>query len=452
VLCACNPSLNLRWVFETRIHIEVNQPLKERGEGFRIIIQYEIFDFFHRCAMPPGRPPIDDLLKLRIGLSLVSGRDQKETANALGVSQASVSRTVDWLKRRGWIQWEPTVNAEAIDKDLYETARAMVDASKPLADRINDLWDRDLLPHPISVSVFSSKPPKDWQPSVQDDRPLAYFASAAAPTIWNLVSKVRGYCGLTWGRSLGALVAAFERTPKGYYPPTQLQVVPLCGDAIGQESASLNSSSALAQRLASVLNQDERPQKSLALLPAFVPSDFSRSEEKVIRKLIERIQAYREIFGDQANAEGLYRSTRHVAATLDAIVTGISRTGAPYGFGQHGFFGPDGRYTAKEISKSVLADLGEVLLAREGVVERTDRVIRNLRRRWTGLQMSALEACAHRAVEPNVNTNRPGVILFAIGKDKAEPIVTAMKRGLLNHLIVDKDLAEAIVQFRILPK
>lgn len=396
--------------------------------------------------MPPGRAPTDLVAKLKIGLYVENGMKQSDVCRTLGVSQSTVSRTVDWLEHKGWAKW--VLLRDRIGTEELERANSTVEGSLALASRLANLHKSNHLPHAVAVSVFASQTPGA---AGDPARQLIDFANAAAPTVRQLLAAVVGNCGVTWGQSIGALISALERMPAGPNVPQGTQVVPLCGDTFGGKGTSLNSSSALSQRLARVLNRDEPPQLSLALLPAFVPAEFTSAEQRAIWKLIDKIEAYREIFGKKSAQSEPSGQSPHLAGSLNAIISGISRDGEPFGFGSGGFFhADDAHFNATQIKKCVLADLGGVLLARQGVDEKGALIVENLKRRWTGLRIEDLAACATRAASAAGRTSLPGVILFAMGRDKAEPAAAAVGRGLVNHLVIDIGLAEAMLA--VLPR
>jgi DNA-binding transcriptional regulator LsrR (DeoR family) len=61
-------------------------------------------------------------------------------------------------------------------------------------------------------------------------------------------------------------------------------------------------------------------------------------------------------------------------------------------------------------------------------------------RRWTGISLEQYAACAQRSVAQQ----SPGVVVVAIGKNKAEAVHDAVARGLINNLLVDEELALAV--------
>jgi DNA-binding transcriptional regulator LsrR (DeoR family) len=61
---------------------------------------------------------------------------------------------------------------------------------------------------------------------------------------------------------------------------------------------------------------------------------------------------------------------------------------------------------------------------------------------WTGLRLEHLEACARLGERPLKGP--PGVVVVSAGTNRATAVCELIKRGLVNHLIVDDVLAEEL--------
>jgi DNA-binding transcriptional regulator LsrR (DeoR family) len=67
--------------------------------------------------------------------------------------------------------------------------------------------------------------------------------------------------------------------------------------------------------------------------------------------------------------------------------------------------------------------------------------VRQMNENWTGIQIEQIRACSERARK----TGRPGVILVAFGKNKAEIVKKCTDEHLINELIVDYHLAKGLI-------
>jgi hypothetical protein len=65
--------------------------------------------------------------------------------------------------------------------------------------------------------------------------------------------------------------------------------------------------------------------------------------------------------------------------------------------------------------------------------------------RWTGVKMGHLQDCARRALNRTPD-RAPGVIVLAIGANKATVVYEALRKGLIQHLFTDEDLADRLEQ------
>jgi len=63
---------------------------------------------------------------------------------------------------------------------------------------------------------------------------------------------------------------------------------------------------------------------------------------------------------------------------------------------------------------------------------------------WTGLTLKHLEACARRGTDPLKGP--PGVVVVSGGKKRAAVTCELIKRGLVNHLIIDDVLARELTE------
>jgi hypothetical protein len=69
--------------------------------------------------------------------------------------------------------------------------------------------------------------------------------------------------------------------------------------------------------------------------------------------------------------------------------------------------------------------------------------VKRINTQWTGIQREHVARCAERA---RASEGTPGVIVLAIGRAKAEAVIEAVNQSLVNHLLIDQDLADALVE------
>ena len=90
-------------------------------------------------------------------------------------------------------------------------------------------------------------------------------------------------------------------------------------------------------------------------------------------------------------------------------------------------------------------DIGGVFLPKEEI-RKSDplmwRKLEDINTYWMGAKKTHFEHCAKNAAKAQT----PGVILVAVGSRKARIVTECVRKGLVNQLIIDHDLARAIVE------
>ena len=94
-----------------------------------------------------------------------------------------------------------------------------------------------------------------------------------------------------------------------------------------------------------------------------------------------------------------------------------------------------------KINELVIGDIGGVLMPTADQTKKQQREFKKLTGVWTGLELDALRATADRAR----GRDRPGVIVCAVGSEKARVCLEATRYG-AQHLLIDGGLARKIVK------
>jgi DNA-binding transcriptional regulator LsrR (DeoR family) len=290
----------------------------------------------------------------------------------------------------------------------------------------------------VKVRVFASADARTAGASYEK-RQLVFGANVAQH-VRDLLADGVGHCGLTWGHMIAAVVAGIEALGMAPRRSRKLQMVPLCGEPLGKDQASLVSSSVLAERLARAVNGTSGPNLSLAMLPAFIPGDFKAAQVDAVWRLIGKMHAYTAIFGSRqmrTAPPAPSGAEERLALRLDMILTGISPSGRPLGDGRGPLF-ESGGLSEEKFRELVLADIGGVLIEKGALGRGQRSALSRLKARWTGLNAQELAACAARAAAPEARA--PGVVVVAFGANKAEPLMAAIRRGLVNQVLIDAEL------------
>jgi DNA-binding transcriptional regulator LsrR (DeoR family) len=256
----------------------------------------------------------------------------------------------------------------------------------------------------------------------------------AAPYLKTLLER-SSKCGLTWGGMLRGTVSALSELP--FPSRTQaMECIPLSGEPLGNEPMSFSSSS-LAHDLGKIVNGKSYDAPSLSMVPAFLPEGFTKNEIQGLWKLIGLVRSYGTIFGRR----GIKNNEKPLVEQLDMILTSVGPAESPLGFGQGTLF-ETGKLTIEDLRELVLGDMGGACVQRPDLKPALLRKFQEFSERWTGLRIEHIQACSAQAKD--LHQGPPGVVVISGGKARARFIYEIAKRGLINHLIIDDELAREL--------
>jgi hypothetical protein len=408
----------------------------------------------------------------------------------MGVSQGTVSKRLKDAYREKMLAPRPPVcllesgEIQQIQRELFDL-KGLVQALDSLAN--HERWPRKI--SEANIHVFWAGPDTKGPPghdyAVRDwGHPAAGAVFAILESCAKHPDQPKGSCplvGATWGRHLRSVTDGLLHLEQKLSSP--IDFVPLWGmrmsvrkphdESVFSDHFSL-SSNALVRDLHKALNLTggdealESPEVK-HFLPVFdlipfdpeiadfdyVPTERDQQIRKKerdwllgIRRAFSLIPSYKRIFGSSPDDQGA------LANQLSAILTSLG----PPGKGRS--FSPDGgdygglpQWWTEAFSHG---DVGGVLLQKEQA-EIEEAIVRlkiktssaqvgqqfsRLAEHWAGVQLPHIMRCAERASA----ALRPGVIGLAIGEQRAITVLTALRRGLLNHLIIDPDLARQLLK------
>jgi len=154
---------------------------------------------------------------------------------------------------------------------------------------------------------------------------------------------------------------------------------------------------------------------------------------------------------------------------IDTLITGVgtaSKTSTdPWLIERVNAMRKDPPLTREDFEACTFGDIGGVYLLRPDLSERialryarssggtsktarernavVEAKVRRINAQWTGIQREHVARCADRA---RASETTPGVIVLAIGRAKSEAVIEAVNQSLVNHLLIDQDLADALVE------
>ena len=266
--------------------------------------------------------------------------------------------------------------------------------------------------------------------------------------------------GVTWGKTIACVVDALEtRLPLPPRKSSAIEFVPLSGTLLSDPNIRLSSSS-LVDRLHEIVNGQSTGALSLAAVPARLPGKMLplthklRSLKKqfglnnkslwelqraILEVYIHEIHGYQNVFLGGVGKEPL-------AERVDTILTSV---GCDYAQSNDPWLNEmiscetlakDNDGARRELARIAVGDLGGIFLPTPDARQEDLEKLADINRRWKGASESHIQECAVRAA----NEGKPGVILIAIGARKAKIVKECVRKGLINQLVIDRDLAEEI--------
>jgi DNA-binding transcriptional regulator LsrR (DeoR family) len=293
--------------------------------------------------------------------------------------------------------------------------------------------------HPVQIQVFSSG---DELGGI-DREQLPTFARNAAGYLRALLTEDGvEHIGVGWGATVAMAIEKLssESPPKRFENEEAILFVPTCGEREPHDDplSAVNpghlrpdrmSSSALAEALDRIFNADPRHHLSLRGIP------FSIGGENVSDEKVQT--AWDLVIRPLSDWRVIFETADPVIGRMDAILTSI----APPLQSARGYVQDFSERTGVRmelLADRVLGDIGGAWIPRRDC----DHDVVRWNKWWTGISSSQYAACAKRAA----SQCKPGVIVLAIGANKSEVILEAVKRGFVNTLIIDHVLAAALIR------
>ena len=367
------------------------------------------------------------------------GNTQSQIAKILNLSQSAVSRLLRGVQQEYirtsflWDQLPPSVQDEVRGKI----------SQREICRRIAQLARK----HNQATPAIHVVP----LPEVTEVGPqFETFAGRAATILRELLEDVKGTVGVAWGSTLWHTVQALGLIlpKKPLRADAPIEFVPLCGDPLmDSERYADRTSSRIVVELSKIINGDQQRPPWLGLVPAFIPRIFRGDEIRVIDRLIDLVPQYGRIFGPRI--KGRTSTPAPAAGDLQMIITAADPSQRPLGFGRNPLFGLS-EAESKLLTEHIHGDIGGVLIPRltetsgkKGHEFKPHPLVQELTKRWTGLRIEHLKACARRASSEQTKS-RPGVILLSFGVSHVEIVLEAVRQGLANQIIIGSDLENAI--------
>lgn len=351
-----------------------------------------------------------------------------------GLSQPRVSRLLRRAEQQGWLERKYRFVSEALQPERVDQLAAFAEPSSLVdclgqVDSVTGVRVRGV--HVVDSGVSTPASERAWHAR------LARFGRLTAEPVAELIRR-SDVMAVTWGSTVGHVVAGLHEVP---WPPGSsrgVRFVPVCGEPLDRASDRATSSH-LARALHEIVcGRDAKPlPPSLTGVPALISRRYTGRELQGIWKFVRRAASYSEVFGAGAALVG----------KVDSLLTSIGTSKTPMGF-IHGELLKAGslprrKLTAAALSALVVGDIGGVLLPRPGLSTRGRAEVAALNAMWTGANITHLARIAKHAA----TSTRPGVIVVSTGGEgRAESLAEAIRHGLVNELVIDRVLADALTR------
>jgi hypothetical protein len=308
---------------------------------------------------------------------------------------------------------------------------------------------------PPQVHVFFSGPTATDKAGYHKRQQL--FGWNAALYVRELIPKMHRI-GVAWGKTIARLIDGLRPLHPKFDRGTLFY--PVSGEPL-REHGEENSATTLAAGLQDFVGGSPTEGPGLNMVIPCIPDRFSPEvTNEIKRSLLGQVEGYRRIFLGDADQPPLIDE-------MDTLITGVgtaSKTSTdPWLIERVNSMRDKPPLTREDFEAYTFGDIGGVYLLRpdlaeliterhhrngaagKGARERTAGVeakIQRINEQWTGIQREHVARCAERARSTGKTA---GVIVLAIGRAKSGTVIEAVNQSLVNHLLIDQDLADALV-------
>lgn len=270
--------------------------------------------------------------------------------------------------------------------------------------------------------------------------------------------------GISWGNTLNLFTEEFVRLHRQKFESeihkfNDITIFNMTGDLRGSEEIDPNDSRTLSLRywsslLATKLAQALKAKRVLCPLPGWIPlgDDLITTEElkecyKMGHRFFLRYDGYKKIFSGIDRTEQAY-VLQGLLADADVLITGIgSDHSLKARLKYMGLFSSrDGKPEhplVKEALTNAVGDISGVVLPKGGYRNRDTREPA-LTNAFIGPRLRDFKHVWKGANEKE--SGRLGVLAIAAGAEKAEAVKAALDSYVINQLVIDTSLGDALLQ------
>lgn len=353
---------------------------------------------------------------------------QQQLAGIFNCSQSHISRLLKLAEERGWLKYDTHFDEKGIpQRRLDEIRRRMEPKTLALQLRALSTETRVQVRH---VRVYAS--------TFGDfDDQLVRFGRLAAGRATELIEK-SSVLGVIFSETVHRVIDGIAWS--GLRPRTNrpVTVIPVAGEVASYVRVG-SSSSWLASRLHELINNNDNQQYSLSAVPFLIPTHFERSTREAISKWIQDLPGYRKIFGGEPS----------MVSRMDCVFTSVGQDGKPLSAAIKELTEIYG-ITPSRLREIAATDIGATLVPTDLVDEDAEAKaeLEALNSVMINLTIDQYRDVCQRAADPAMAPDKQpsGVCLFAIGANKARGLLTVLRKGLVNELIIDEELARELTR------
>lgn len=349
---------------------------------------------------------------------------QEEIGKLLGgVSQSHVSRLLGHAAEMGWLVTELRFNDHGVSSEAMREIEHLLEPRR-LVSRFDDIRSRTGRMTP-NVRVFDSG---SESPTVGAfDIRCRRFGRSAAGRLEELLRRSHAV-GVTWGRTVSSLIDGLAATNRSYRGDRQVVFAPVSAELITLAAPDY-SSTLLAARLNTLFNDGEGEKLRLGGVPAYIPRRYGAAKTQAIREYLLDAASYRRIFAGESP----------LVDRIDTVITSVGSSGRPLGGAMEEVLSA-ADVSAAELKSLIAGDVGGILIPRPGASKEDVRQVDELNGMWTGITRERLARIALRS--PGIGG--AGVVVAAIGRERAGIVAELIQLEMINELIIDWDLANAL--------
>lgn len=386
------------------------------------------------------RKQFDDLEVQAVAYLRSLDHSQKDIAKFLGFSPSVVNRLVKQAQEDQYLKNPvPEFDRTKLSDTRMAEILARI-APKALTDALKTFQIKNKLSFVPEVRIF----PTTHAGSSKETFVLRSkdFGESAAGYATELLLRSTRCVGVSWGTTVANLVTGIgSYCRRGARERKPITFLPLCGEPLGSTGSTNCSASTLATSLDDIFNGGSVRNYLLGAVPALIPRVFVTKEIAVIQKLMGHVEAYKKIFIGKANGN---IPEEPLIDTVDTILTSLGAEDTALAWGEDEL-GRTAGFSRADLKKLIIGDISGVLIPKPNLSKADKAELSEIQQRWTGISEDQISNCAKRA-ERNKRARPAGVVVSTIGQNKADIVIECLKRCLVNHLLIDQDLADKLVQ------